>query len=320
VPVPALQSKPSPARRAGLGFAGLAALGAATVAYAAGIERLAFTLRRVDAAVLPAGSAPVRVLHLSDFHLAPWQRRKIAFIRSLAELEPDLVIDTGDNLGHRDGVPAVAEALAPFRGVPGVSVYGSNDFYGPVFKNPLGYLMKRRRVTHSAEALDTDALSRLLDDDLGWHRIDNDAVVLDVAGSRLRFIGVADPHIKRDRLPEALEALGRVSDAAGSWDATVGVVHAPYQRILDPLADVVGADVVFAGHTHGGQVCVPGYGALTTNCDLPREQVKGLSTWRSRGHESALHVSAGLGTAITAPVRFACPPEATLVTLTARSR
>ena len=77
-----------------------------------------------------------------------------------------------------------------------------------------------------------------------------------------------------------------------------------------------GAQMLLAGHTHGGQVCVPGYGALVTNCDLPREQVKGLSTWSAGGRTARLHVSAGLGTSIYAPVRFACRPEATLLTLT----
>jgi predicted MPP superfamily phosphohydrolase len=100
-------------------------------------------------------------------------------------------------------------------------------------------------------------------------------------------------------------------------ELTIGVAHAPYQRILNEFASL-GAEVIFAGHTHGGQVCVPGYGALVTNCDIPRDQVKGLSTWQHGGHSAALNVSAGVGTSIYAPVRFACPPEATLITLTAR--
>ena len=91
------------------------------------------------------------------------------------------------------------------------------------------------------------------------------------------------------------------------------MTHAPYLRVLDAMA-ADGADLVLAGHTHGGQLCVPGVGALVTNCDLPRKQAKGLSA-----HDgSVLHVSAGLGTSPYAPVRFACRPEATLLTLTAR--
>ena len=95
---------------------------------------------------------------------------------------------------------------------------------------------------------------------------------------------------------------------------TVGVAHAPYQRILDSFL-THGAELILAGHTHGGQVCVPGFGALVTNCDIPRKQVSGLSTWRHGLRSAYLNVSAGLGTSIYAPVRFACPPEASLLTL-----
>ena len=80
------------------------------------------------------------------------------------------------------------------------------------------------------------------------------------------------------------------------------------------LPALTGLPLVFAGHTHGGQVCVPGMGALVTNCDLDRKRAKGLST-----HEgAALHVSAGLGTNPYAPVRLACPAEATILHLVPR--
>ena len=75
------------------------------------------------------------------------------------------------------------------------------------------------------------------------------------------------------------------------------------------------ASLTIAGHTHGGQVCVPGFGALTTNCDLPADRVKGLSEHHTEGHHTWLHVSAGIGTSPFAPYRFACPPEVTLLTL-----
>ena len=113
----------------------------------------------------------------------------------------------------------------------------------------------------------------------------------------------------------------------GTPDLTLGVLHAPYQRVLDAMVRD-GARLMIAGHTHGGQLCLPGYGALVTNCDLDRHRAKGLSRWwagagldpRSAlrpapSHAAWLHVSAGLGTSPYAPVRFACPPEATLLTL-----
>ena len=111
--------------------------------------------------------------------------------------------------------------------------------------------------------------------------------------------------------------VGSYDEVAGPFDSdadlTMGVTHAPYLRILDGMADD-GADVILAGHTHGGQLCIAIVGALVTNCDIDRKRAKGLS---SHG-DSVLHVSAGLGTSPYAPVRFACPPEATLITLSAR--
>ena len=146
---------------------------------------------------------------------------------------------------------------------------------------------------------------------------------MEVNGTLLEFFGVDDPHRDFDRLealPGALDALREDGDAyQGASDAPVvslGVAHAPYRRVLDSFV-TNGARMVFAGHTHGGQVCVPGYGALVTNCDIPRRQVKGLSVWPHADRAAFLHVSAGLGTSIYAPVRFACLPEATLLTLTA---
>jgi len=84
---------------------------------------------------------------------------------------------------------------------------------------------------------------------------------------------------------------------------------------LDQIAED-GFNLLLAGHTHGGQVCVPGVGALVTNCGLHRSMAKGLHRWP--GSDAWLHVSAGLGTHPTAPVRFACPPEASILTLIPR--
>ena len=92
----------------------------------------------------------------------------------------------------------------------------------------------------------------------------------------------------------------------------LGLVHAPYTAALDLLV-AAGADVLLAGHTHGGQVRLPGIGALTANCDLPRDQARGLSRWRNRW----LHVTPGLGQSCYAPYRFCCRPEASVLHLSA---
>src|SRR5918911_2425263 len=132
--------------RAGLG---LVATGAATVGYASGIERRRWTLRRATLPVLPPGTRSLTILHLSDLHMTPGQRSKQRWVAGLAALEPDLVVDTGDNLAHARAVPAVLAALDPLLALPGLFVFGSNDYFGPKPKNPARYLVPswQKRVT-----------------------------------------------------------------------------------------------------------------------------------------------------------------------------
>ena len=314
-----------PERRGGAGaFIALAAAAAGAFAWGSLVERRLFTLRRVTVPVLPPGSEPVTVLHLSDLHMAPWQHDKQRWIRSLAGLKPDLIVDTGDNLGHEGGIAGVELAFADFGGIPGLYVNGSNDYYGPIRKNWLAYLggpSSTRHAPRKKRNLDTARLEAFFTDGLGWMSLNNAVGTLTIKGTRFNVFGVDDPHIGADRLDLLTGLLDAQQDReTADEDERLGrtvhlaVAHAPYQRVLNSFV-THGADLILAGHTHGGQVCVPGYGALVTNCDIPRRQVKGLSLWRHALRSAYLNVSAGLGTSIYAPVRFACRPEATLLTL-----
>lgn len=293
-----------------------AAAGGAALAWGTLIEPRLFALRRYTLPVLTAGSRPVRVLQLSDIHMVPGQAAKQEWIASLAALEPDLVVNTGDNLSHLEAVPEVLATLAPLLELPGVFVMGSNDYYAPTSKNPARYLTRDyAKVTAERIPLPTEELRAGMADH-GWLDLDNARTTLTVGGARLDLVGVDDPHIERDDY--AAVSAQADPDAA----LTVGVTHAPYQRVLDGMA-ADGARLIIAGHTHGGQLCVPGVGALVTNCDLDRRRAKGVSRWwsgagsgRAEPQDAAwLHVSAGLGASRFAPVRFACRPEATLMTL-----
>jgi len=308
--------------RAATLFGVAAAAGIAAFAWGSLVERNRFTVRRETLPILDPGARPLTVLHLSDLHMAPWQENKQAWIRSLAALEPDLVIDTGDNIGHIDGLSGVRAALDVFAGVPGVYVNGSNDYFGPVFKSPFNYFMPQKERAYNPPDLDTEAMERYFEDELGWISLNNDARAMLLKGSRLELIGTNDAHRNWDRLDKLP---GEIEDLRENveWDdepsdretVTIGVTHAPYRRVLDAFV-TYGARAIFAGHTHGGQVRVPGLPALVTNSDIPREQAQGVSHWSNAGRTAYLNVSAGLGTSIYAPVRFACPPEAVLVTLT----
>lgn len=281
---------------------GSAALG---VGYASIIERNAFTVREVTMPVLTPGSAPLRVLHLSDLHMRPKQRYKQTWIRELARWEPDLVVNTGDNLAHPKAVPAVVQTLGDLLSVPGVFVFGSNDYFGPRLKNPANYLTKPTHRAHG-EPLPWQDL-RAAFTERGWLDLTHNRREIEVGGLHIAAAGVDDPHIKRDRYDTIA---GPASPAA---NLRLGLTHSPEPRVLDRFA-ADGYQLVMAGHTHGGQLCLPFYGALVTNSGLDRSRAKGASRW---GANMALHVSAGLGTSPFAPVRFCCRPEATLLTLVA---
>ena len=331
------ESRAKPRQASGRGGGKVAAaLGLAVGAvalWATAVEPQLFTVRRHTVALLPSGHAPLRVLQLSDLHLAPWQHRKISWVRSLAELRPDLVVLTGDQMGHRGARGPLLHALRTFSeaGIPGVFVHGSNDYYSPIVKNPLNYLRAPSRKGSRSPDIDTAALTRGLSEELGFVNLNNAATTLTLRGTTFEVFGLGDPHIRYNDAAKMRASLAALRGAGASAGANasnspgstipaaqprLGVVHAPYQAALNDLLDE-GADFIFAGHTHGGQVRVPGVGALTTNCDLPAEQARGLSVWYDAERAAFLNVSAGLGASIYSPIRFACRPEASLITLEA---
>jgi predicted MPP superfamily phosphohydrolase len=236
------------------------------------------------------------------------------WVASLGSLEPDLVVNTGDSIAHPDSIRYLVEALGPLLDRPGVFVFGSNDLYRPVPKNPARYLWETsaRRYPRHEPDLPWQKLGDTLAD-AGWLDANNQSGRIKAGGLDIAVAGVHDPHIKRDRYERV------AGPADPSADLRLGIMHAPEPRILDRFtAD--GYDMLFAGHTHGGQLCIPGYGALVTNCEIDRARVSGLHQHPpegtpAEGHRAWLHVSAGLGTSPWAPARFACRPEATLLTL-----
>jgi predicted MPP superfamily phosphohydrolase len=290
-----------------------AAAGVGTLAYSAGIEVRNFVVRRASVPVLPVGQRPVKVLHLSDLHLTPTQKAKRRWLSSLADLEPDLVVNTGDNLAHPDSVAPLVEGLGRLLRVPGVFVFGSNDYFAPTMRNPLWYVFPDdgKRNTQAGKLPWQDL--RAAFDARGWTDLTNTSDRLTVGDTTIAFVGVDDPHLEYDDLDAV------AGPAPTDVDLRVGVAHAPYLRVLDQYARD-GYDLTFAGHTHGGQVCLPFKGAIVTNCDLDTKRAKGLHRHPADSRpgdpgSSWLHVSAGAGTSPYTPVRFCCRPEATLLTL-----
>jgi predicted MPP superfamily phosphohydrolase len=288
--------------------AGLTAgAGLATLAYGGLIERNAFTLRRFDVPVLSPGAEPLRLLHVSDLHITAKQRRKQDWIRGLARLRPDFVINTGDTISDPDGIPAVMHALEPLFAFPGAFVPGNNDYYAPLPKNPLRYFFPEyNRVFGDPMPWPETAAGMT---DAGWLDLTHVRASLDVADATIALAGTDDPHLRRARY----HRIGGAADRSAT--VRIGVTHSPEPSLLASFAED-GYDLVLAGHTHGGQIRVPFGPAIVTNCGIDVQRARWLHAWDERMY---FHVCAGLGTSPYAPVRFACRPEASLLTLVPRA-
>jgi predicted MPP superfamily phosphohydrolase len=228
------------------------------------------------------------------------QSRLVQWLRGLpGELgeAPDMVLATGDLIEDNSGIDPVVEVLASLESLYGnFYVLGSHDYYQSKFQAYTKYITGRRPIR--APKADTTRLEAGLTE-AGWKAVTNSTEVVETDGGRVRVVGVDDPYIHRDRT----EHIRR-----GDGDTlALGLVHAP-----DVVSDYAlhGFDLVVAGHTHAGQVRVPGLGAIVTNCTLPSALAGGLS----RVGSTWLHVSPGLGSGRFAPIRFNCRPEATLLT------
>ncbi|SDM05902.1 Predicted phosphohydrolase, MPP superfamily [Corynebacterium mycetoides] len=251
------------------------------------------------------GADAFSILHVSDLHMIPGQRDKIAWVSALDALNPDLVINTGDNLSDVRGVPYVLEALGPLLDRPGAFVFGTNDYWAPRPVNPLKYLSGSKRepsyVDLPWEGMRAAFVER------GWRDATHQRLEFKEAGVRLALAGVDDPHHDLDRYEEIAGTPN--ADA----DLSIGLLHAPYRRVLSAF-EADGYDLALAGHTHGGQICLPGERALVTNADIDRERASGMHRYGGMWME----VSNGLGTSKYAPVRIFCRPSAALIRVTER--
>ncbi len=304
----------------------VAATGAAATAMGATALGLAHlesrfpVIRRVDIPVSHkafGGAREFRILHISDLHMFEGQDFITRFLAKVAEEEQfDFVVSTGDNLSDDSGVTLLLEALAPLLDYPGAFVLGSNDYHAPRRKPWTAYL----QTNHHQEAAQTVGTTSELPwfevvqsmVAAGWldmsNRAATEAVSAPGGAATLSLVGVDDPHILRDHFPEP-EASWQEGSAL-----RLALSHAPYERVLNQATEL-GSDLILAGHTHGGQIRVPGVGALVNNTDVPGEYSRGLYKWHCDGKTSWLNISAGLGTSRYAQIRLFCRPEVSILRL-----
>jgi predicted MPP superfamily phosphohydrolase len=277
------------------------AIGVACVAYGIVIERRWYRLRTYEVAILPPnGPERLDVLHLSDLHFVRGERAKARFLGSLPST--DVTVVTGDLLAEPQGVETAVQAIRANRGrLASWFVLGSNDYFAPKPLNYFAYFQKDRRGRLAKGGRWRELATQLVAD--GWVDLTNSRRDASLDGLDVELLGLDDAHIRWHDLRSA----PRRRDAAFG----VAVMHSPDSA---PETASLGYDLMLAGHTHGGQVCLPFIGALVTNCSMPRRLVDGLI----RMGPAVLHTSRGLGTSKYAPFRFWCRPEATILRLTRR--
>jgi predicted MPP superfamily phosphohydrolase len=257
---------------------------------------------------LPSGWPDLEILHLSDLHLRqsdPSLLRAQQRVFERLDHQPDLVCLTGDSCERVSDVPMIVELLRPLRPRLGVFAILGNHEYGadsPVREPGQGRMLARilgtiYRPFLSAGREEGVAIADALGQ-FGLCVLRNRGVRLTVGERSLWVAGVDDGWAM---LADVEAAMRGKRDG----EATLALIHEPE---LAFAAIERGADLVLAGHTHGGQVCLPGYGPLYWHRLDER-----LTTPAGVQHigQAQLHISAGLGQLL--PIRFRCPPELTLL-------
>ena len=229
---------------------------------------------------LPAAFDGFTLLHLSDLHLDADPAYPAALIQRLQEVDYDICVMTGDfrakTYGPYEAAIAALAQVRPHLHGPIYAILGNHDSI---------------RMASGIEQLDITLLL-------------NESVILERDGAALHLAGIDDPHYYQ------VDNFHKAAAHIPQHVAAILLAHSP-----EPyrLAAHAGFDLMLSGHTHGGQVCLPGEIALMTNADCPRRFCKG--PWRY--HTMQGYTSVGSGSSVVG-VRFNCPPEITLHRLRAR--
>ena len=251
-----------------------------------------FEINQLDLPIagLPPALEGLRILHLTDLHFrAGWARPFDELIDGVAADPPDLILFTGDLVEHHyDPRPAFESA---------------------------GRLVTALQSRHGKYAIlgnhDGDLLGPML---LGWglHLINGGLECLTIHHTPIELIGLPGVH-REDLTARFISRLPPPApDSPSGHRATLRIILSHYPDALPQIAHLR-PDLVLAGHTHGGQVCLPGGIPILTHDSLPRRTCKGIH----RIHDTWLLVGKGFGFS-TWPFRTFCPAEIIEITLAAK--
>ncbi len=258
---------------------------AGTAIYATWIEPFRVRLTQETYSVAGwTGGLPVHVLHLSDIHFEGWSLREQRLLAWLTELKPDMVLLTGDYLN--------LSSVQDPRAQQGVRELLSR------FEAPLGVYA----VTGSP-TVDVNTVIPGIFKGLPIRFLEDEAITVDAAGRKVCLLGVRNTY-DEERDGHALRSLAAATSQNG---LRILLYHTPD---LMPVAASLGIDLYLCGHTHGGQIRLPLYGAMATSSRWGKRYEQGRFLERA----TTLYVSRGLGLeGLGAPrARFLAPPEAIL--------
>ena len=255
------------------------------------VEPYDVRLSRVDVRIpdLPKPLEGVTICHISDTHTSQNGRLEEKLLQVLREVHPDLCVVTGD-IGRKHRKPdAAIELISKYRAKYGVfAVFGNNDYR---LTMPIDEFANKIRNT-------------------GVHLLENQHFSLYIKGQKMHIIGVEDPYRGLDDLDAAMSG-------TGADGFRILLAHSP--DILKHI-DKHKVDLILAGHTHGGQVKVPGIGPLWLHCRYHLGISDGyyssemLSKKLGTPVRTRMYVSRGIGSS-TIQARFRCPPEVSIIRL-----
>lgn len=261
------------------------------------IEPRWFRLYKKHVRLKPAPLPEIDILHLSDLHLYKGRGEALPFLRKIARQEYDFIFVTGDLIENNSGIPLAAEALKPFRARYGkFAVLGNHDYYHTRFED---VFRKTGGLPVNPESKLND-IPRLIDEmaNIGVEVLRNERRDVPLGDNGVTIAGVDDPYVARDDIRATFDGFSKTGPL-------FVLVHSPEKH---PEIAPLNPDMVFSGHTHGGQVCLPFIGPITTRSKAPRRYAKGLL----RENGTVFYTSRGVGTGRLTRPRFWCPPEATL--------
>ncbi len=244
---------------------------------------------------------PLRILHLSDIHFEAHDHGLFRFFNRLSCETPDFIFITGDIIDHNGGIEHAGRNLKKLKSKYGIfAVLGNHDYYDyqmeDVINGNLPFGKKEPRKKN-----DLGKLIQMLSD-LGIRVLRNDFQDVVVEGDVIRIHGVDDPTTGKadfDKVGANLQDEHLQILLTHSVDA---IQHLDSGKI----------DLLFSGHSHGGQVRLPWLGALITHTRLGRPYAEGIRRYQN----TLCCISRGVYVGRAFRFRFLCPPEALMLDIT----